>query len=534
MNNFKLNRSLKSFVLYFTSQKKQNKPTPVPTAKTAKRSYSGARASRLESDWVVSSTSVDAELQGALRRLRDRSREQIRNNDYVRGAVQTLVNNVVGNGIRFQANVGKGKGFSDRRNQIIEDKFAEWSKPKNCDIAEKLSWCQMQRLIFRSLVESGEVFIRKHYPRRPGVPFCLEIIESDRIEDNYGYSPQSSPTGNLVKMGIELDKYGKALFYYLRPFHPGDLMFHPRSTANNGPYGLERVPADQMIHLFISDRPGQTRGIPWVSSSLQRIRNLNGYEEAELIAARASASVMGFRVTKDVDLLERDEAGNPIDSLEPGTIKELAPGEEFVGFDPSRPNDAFEPFVHMMLRGLAANLGIDFESISRDYSQSNYSSSRLALLQVRDTYQHLQKWFIEYFLQPVFDEWLNTAILSGELKFSDYELNPDRYRNVRWRPRGWTWVDPYKETQASIAAIGAGLSTLTSELAKQGLDVEEVMLERAAELQLAEDLGLIPPAEEELEDSEEVREFASPQEFNQFLKEIMQKGMEDDDDPNWD
>lgn len=515
---------------FFNSTSKTKEPKTVQ-----KRSYSGSRGSRLESDWVAGSTSIDAELVNALRRLRNRSREQIRNNDYARCAVSTLVNNVVGNGVFFEANVGQGKGFVNPRNELIEQKFKIWSKAKNCDIANKLNWSQMQRLVFRSLIESGEVFIRKHYPNRQGVPFCLELIEADRVEDNYGYSPQTSPSGNLIKMGVELDKYGKPLFYYLRPFHPGDLLFHPRSIAgqSGGPYGLERVPADQIIHLMVSDRPGQTRGVPWLASSLQRVKNLNGYEEAELVAARASASVMGFRVTKDVDLLERDEAGNPVDSLEPGTIKELAPGEEFVGFDPSRPNDAFEPFVRTMLRGLAANLGIDYESISRDYSQSNYSSSRLALLQVRDTYQFLQKWLIDYFLQPVFDEWLNMAVLSGELKFIDYELNPQRYQSVRWRPRGWTWVDPYKETQASIAAIDAGLTTLTSELAKQGLDIEDVMLERASELELARELGLLPEVEAmdapDTGQDSEVREFSDVKEFSQWIAKIIEEGLDDDE-----
>ena len=479
-----LDRSLPSFGLI---GKRSLKATTPPQ----RRSFAGARSSRLEMDWQAGSNSADSELATALRKLRNRSREQLRNNDYARGAVATIVNNVVGNGIKFQAQVGSGKGYSDRRNELIENLFEKWGKKQNCDMANRLSFCQFQRLALRSMIESGEVFIRKHYSGGL-IPFRLELIESDRIEDEYGYSPSVSNTGNLVKMGIEFDPYGKVMAYYLRPFHPGDLLFHPRTIASgtNAPYGLERVPADQIIHLFIPERPGQSRGIPWLSSSLQRLKNLGGYEEAELVAARARAAVMGFRITKDPDLSELDDRGQPVDTLEPGTIKELAPGEEFVGFDPTRPNDAFEPFIRMMLRGVAANLGIDFESVSRDFSQSNYSSSRLALIQVRDSYRSLQELFIETFLQPIFEAWLDITILNGSLSFPDYESNPDRYTKVRWRPRGWSWVDPWKETQASIEAINAGLSTLTQELSKQGLDIQEVLTERASELELANSLGL--------------------------------------------
>ena len=500
-------------------------------AKTAqKRSFAGARSSRLEMDWQAGNNSADSELSTALRKLRNRSREQLRNNDYARGAVATIVNNVVGHGIKFQAQVGSGRGYSDRRNELIEALFNKWSKKANCDMANRLSFCQFQRLALRSMIESGEVFIRKHYSGDL-MPFRLELIESDRVEDEYGYSP-SVNNRHIIKMGIEFDTYGKVIAYYLRPFHPGELLFHPVTIApNNGPYGLERVPADQIIHLFIPERPGQSRGIPWLSSSLQRLKNLGGYEEAELVAARASAAVMGFRITKDPDLSELDDRGQPVDTLEPGTIKELAPGEEFVGFDPTRPNDAFEPFIRMMLRGVAANLGIDFESVSRDFSQSNYSSSRLALIHVKDSYRSLQEFFIETFLQPVFEEWLNIAVLHGDLNFPDYELNPDRYSRVRWRPRGWSWVDPWKETQASIEAINAGLSTLTQELAKQGLDVQEVLTERAEELELARSLGLeltglSGPDEQEMD----LANLSDSQQFGRWIAGLTEQFEEDEDD----
>ena len=523
MKSFRLDRTLKSFALHFTAKDKPSRGPAVTWG--ASREFTGARSSRLEMDWHPSSTSADAELVSAITKLRNRSRDLLRNNDYARGAVAVIVNNVIGQGIRFQAQIprARGAGVDDRRNEALEYQFKRWSR--SCDTTGRLSFCQFQRLALRSLIESGEVFIRKHY-NGPNIPFTLELIEADRVEVDYGLSPSQSASGDIIKMGIEQDPYGRPRAYYLRRFHPGDIVFHPRNiVGTSGPYSLERVPADQIIHLFIPDRPGQSRGIPWMTSSLQRLRNLGGYEEAELVAARASAAVMGFRVTKDPDLTERDSYGDPVDSLEPGTIKELAPGEEFIGFDPSRPNQSFEPFIHACLRGLAANLGVDFESISRDFSQSNYSSSRLALLQVRETYQSIQAWFIESFCQPVLEEWLDAAVLSGALQFADYELNPDRYSQVRWRPRGWSWVDPAKETEAAVTAIDYGLSTLTRELAKQGLDLEEVLQERARELQLAQDLGLsIGPPEEE----DDLPTLSDSRAFSRWLSHLIEDELDED------
>lgn len=48
-----------------------------------------------------------------------------------------------------------------------------------------------------------------------------------------------------------------------------------------------------------------------------------------------------------------------------------------------------------------------------------------------------------------------------------------RNQKIRWTPRGWSWVDPHKEINATLAAIKAGLTNLTEEVAKQGGNFEE-------------------------------------------------------------
>ncbi len=52
--------------------------------------------------------------------------------------------------------------------------------------------------------------------------------------------------------------------------------------------------ADEVLHLYIQERPGQTRGVTWFASALQRLHMLDGYENAELVRARASSALMGF------------------------------------------------------------------------------------------------------------------------------------------------------------------------------------------------------------------------------------------------
>ena len=103
----------------------------------------------------------------------------------------------------------------------------------------------------------------------------------------------------------------------------------------------------------------------------------------------------------------------------------------------------------------------------------------------------IQKYLEERFLQPLFDLWLELAVLSGNLELPNYELDRDKYRKVRWLFRGWAWVDPQKEVQASVIAIKAGLKTQAECVAEMGGDIEELLPARKNEVEQAEQLGLV-------------------------------------------
>ena len=461
------------------------------------RRYDGARRGRLNADWMAMGTSANSELYGELSTLRNRSRDLIRNNDYARGMIRNIVDNVVFTGIGFQAQVkdvrDKGKN-NDRINEVIEAAWKDWCLPEHCDVSGTNSFAEIQRLAMRSLLESGEVFIRKIADRfgNSGIPFALEVLESDRCAEDYN----SSHNGNQIVMGVEIDKWCKPVAYWFYDYHPGDYFHNETGGRGMGnARGLTRIEASEVIHLFLRERPGAVRGVPILYSTIQRLRNLGEYEKSELVAARAAASIMGLVHTPHNDLLgepNKDGETNlpPDEQLAPGMMRYLAPGESFEGFAPNRPNSAFATFFESQLRGSGAGVGVSYENVSNDFSKSNYSSSRLSLLQTRDRWKVLQVWFISTFLRRVYCDWLDAAVLSGVLNFPDYEMRPQRYREIRWTPRGWSWVDPHKEINATIAAIKAGLTTLTEEVAKQGGDFEENVKILARERAILEQYGI--------------------------------------------
>ena len=450
-----------------------------------KRRYDGARLNRSNSDWLVSSSSADSDLRSDLVRLRNRSRDLIRNNPYLKHAIQaTLPNNIIGTGLGFQSQVKRKRGdkLDDDLNQQIEDAWLEWQEADYCHTAGKLTFGDLQRLAIKSVAESGEVLfriIRSSFGGSP-IPIALEIIESDQLCDSHAVSGYG---GNLIKMGVELNEWQRPVAYHLYPYHPGDTQF--TRAVENGK--LIRVAADDVYHLFLSDRPGQTRGVPWLHAVINRCRQMNAFEDAKITTARAQALINAFITTPDpenVVLAGETENGDRTWDLDSGEAIVLQPGEQVQAFIPSTPNDNGSEFLKSLLRSAAIATGISYEAFTGDFSSTSYSSARTALLQERDCYQVLQNWFINCFLLPFYREWLDVAVLSGRLKIDDYFQNRAHYCKPKFTSRGWPWVDPLKEVNANIEAVKAGFKTLTEIAAESGKDFEDIVKTRRRELDL--------------------------------------------------
>ncbi|MFZ6734736.1 phage portal protein [Undibacterium sp. Ji42W] len=484
-----------SVVLRAWNAERQAQKNLLNKANVAKRMYAGAAMNRLSGEYSALNTSADSEIITSLRVLRARSRELMRDNEYAKAAIRIIKNNVIGSGIGMQAQVKTASGtLMTKVNDQIEEVFAEWCDKDTCDPAGKLCFSDMERLLIGSIAENGEALVRKvRLPFGNGrIPYALELIEADRLVDQWSVARANN--GNIIRMGVEQNAWGRPVAFWMYPTHPGDYQFTSFVES-----ALIRVPAEDIIHLFIPERIGQTRGVPWFHATLKRLRNMQGYEEAEIIAARASASIVGIIETPDPlipdndELLEGEGAVEPELNMTPGTFQQLRPGEKFNGFNPSRPNGAMDPFMRYMLRAFATGVGVSYESVSRDYSRGNYSNSRLALLDDRDLWRVLQGWFIRNFRQEVHRDLVDAAVLAGELNFPDYYSKPKKYRPVRFKPRGWSWIDPAKEVTAYKTAVRAGFMTVSDVIAltSEHSDAEDVFKERRRELDMMKENDLV-------------------------------------------
>ena len=463
---------------------------PFNRKRKQRRNYAGAATNRLTSDWVSQGTSADSEVKNSLRILRNRARSLVRDSDFAKSALRAVKNNVIGQGIKHQAQVRMVRGgrLDERLNSLIEHEWKKWGKAKNCHAGGTLSWSDVQRLCLNSMIESGEVFIRfvNQQFGDSRVPLGLEILEADFLDDDY---TGLESNGNRVRMGVEINEWGRPVAYHFLTYHPGDYQF---SYGNIAQKRRIRVPADEIIHLYSPDRPGQTRGITAFASAIMRLNNLKGYEEAEIIAARASSAMMGFVRTPDQELFEDGTYDDQsVLDFAPGSIRRLAPGEEMQFFSPSRPDDAFTPFVAQMLRAVAAGVGCSYTQVSSDFSQSNYSSSRLELLETRAHYRTLQQYMIETLCQRVYEKWMDMAVMSGSLRLPGFDIDPDRYYESKWIAPASQFVDPQKEAEAYKSLVRSGIMTLSQVISLHGGDFEEVMRQRQHELAMLDELGIV-------------------------------------------
>jgi lambda family phage portal protein len=469
------------------AKKRRQQATP---SAPRRRMYQGAQFSRLTADWVTGNTSADSEIYGSAQKLRDRARQLCRDNDYARQALRAIEGNVIGQGIPFQSQVRMQRGgrLDTQVNDAIEAGWRQWTTARHCHTGGKLSFADIERLVIRACAESGEVFVRLVRQSFGGstVPLAMEVIEADQLDDGLNGRSQQ---GNEIRMGVEVDGWGRPIAYHFLAYHPGDYQFSNQQISTQR---HKRIPAEEIIHLYRAERPGQTRGVTWFASAIQRLHHLAGYEQAEVVRARASSALMGFITSPEGELIGDDVMdGERVSNFEPGVFKYLNPGESVTVPSLDSPDGQFEPFLRAMLRAMAAGIGCSYETISRDFSQTNYSSSRLSLIEDRDHWRILQSWMIENFHRRVFHEWIELAVLSNALSLPGYELSPERFKAARWMPRGWAWVDPAKEVAAYKEAVRCGFKTLGEVVAEQGGDLEEIFVQLESERLLAEKHGLV-------------------------------------------
>lgn len=461
---------------------------PAPAA-APRRAYMAAAPSRLLADLPNgASQAPNRDIRMALSVLRARSRWLAQNDGYSKGFLRLLRRNVVGpTGFTLQMRVknDRGDGMDRNANDRIEAAWAEWGRVGSCDVTGKMSFADFSRMLITSIGRDGEALVRMVPGGFNRFGMALQALDPSRLDENLNTSVPGSVVGNirlgagnLLRQGVETDRFGRPVAYWLKTTMPNDDIV---TVPNRGRY--ERIPAEQMLHLFVVDWPdGQARGVPWLEAGVRALAMLDGYSEAELTAARVAAGKMGFyKLDSDAEDIDGElaEDGTLVQQAEAGSFELLPKGVEVEAFDPQHPNQAFKDFVSAILRQAAAGAGISYNAFANDAAGLNYSALRATELEDRDEWRTLQDWLIGCFAVPVFDAWLRRAFLMEAIGLPASKFF--KFNAPNFIGRGWQWVDPQNEVKAAAEAVALGITSRTQIVAERGGDFEQIAAELAAE-----------------------------------------------------
>lgn len=453
-------------------------PHPAPRAATT-GAHETTGSGRRSLAWRASHDGPNAALDYGASRLRDQSRDLCRSNTYAAGIRNRVMAHVVGTGIVPQVADATAKSL-----------FARWTDEAAADGVT--DFYGMQALAVSAVVEAGEVFIRFRQRRAEdglSVPLQLQMLEAEHVPFDKN---EATPSGGYIRQGIEFNAIGSRVAYWMYRRHPAD----------NTPGGADlipvRVPAAEVMHIFWPTRPGQLRGEPWLTRAMAKLKDLDAYDDAELVRKKTAAMFAGFvRRPVPEGMSEEDlarawgdgatiDGGVGIATLEPGTMQILEPGEDIEFSAPGDVGGQYEAFMRRQLLAIAAAVGVLYEQLTGDYSQGNDRLWRAAFNEFRRLCEQWQHHMVVFqFCRPVWRRWSDMAVLSGAL---DASVLP---ATVPWVPQGWPYINPVQDATAKKIEVRGGFTSRSRVISERGDSAVEIDAENAADRKRAGDAGLV-------------------------------------------
>jgi lambda family phage portal protein len=435
-------------------------------AAALKRHYEAATLGRRTNGWHRPSTDVNAAVGPYAGRLRDVTRELVRNNPYAARALVTIVNHTVGGwGI-----VAKPAPASPRAAAL----WAAWAGTTACDADGRYDFAGLQKLVMRTVVESGEALVRKRL-RRPEdglpIPLQLQVLEPDYLDT---LKDRLLPNGGRIVQGIELDAIGRRVGYWLFPEHPG--------ASSTMALQSVKVPADQIQHVFRPLRPGQMRGVSWFASSLQRFKDLDEFEDATLMKQRVAAC-LSVITSGETPLGDADDTKTPgIDYLQPGGIHQVEAGASISVVQPPSVRE-YPDYVANVLRSIAAGLDLTYEDLTGNYEDLPFSAARMSRnshwTAVKDWQWNL---LIPQFCDPAWRWAMEVAQVFGHVT-----TQPE----AEWTEEPPPMIDPEREGIAYQRLMRNGLISWSGAARERGYDPMTLLGEIADDFQRFDEAGVV-------------------------------------------
>lgn len=433
-----------------------------------RRSYEAAASGRRTKSFSrATSTGPNVEVGNSLVKLRDRSRHFVRNNGWAKRAQGVICANVIGEGIR--------PAPSGTVNQVKKIKaiWKSWAETTACDWDGKNTFYGLQELIMREIVEAGDCLIvrrRVSITSENPIPVQIQVLEGDQLDHSKNYVNEKG----FARLGVQYTNEGKVSGYWIWSQHPTDITINLKTDS-------EFIPIEDVIHPFELLRAGQARGVPMGVSAFMKLSDFSDYEDAQLVRQKVAAAFAAFVANPTGD---KTKESDNLEHIEPGIIQYLDDGEQITFSDPPGA-DGYGEYSKKILQGIAAAYEITYEMLTMDYSNVNFTSGRMAKIDVSGRFRKLQyNMIVPQVCVKVWNWFMNAVIISG-LQNTYIPCNA-----TDWTAPRVQQLDPVKETNARISQISAGLQTWSEVVREDGRDPVEFLEEYKRDMEALKDAGV--------------------------------------------
>lgn len=466
----------------------RKKPRNVPAKSRIdfkpRASYEAAQSTRRAMDmWGSAGVSgPNTEIAAAHFALVQRSRWEIQNNPSAYRARSVVSTWTVGTGIVPSIPVPE-----------VADLWERWIGVADAD-ENAVDFYSLQYQAMNEVFAGGEVLgrLRRRFTSDGlPVPLQVQLIPTE-------YMPLSAwdrPAGAKTICGMEYDEIGRRVAYWMFNRHPRELM------ANSAKPEMRRVPAEDVLHSFVADDTGLSRGVPWLSRALITLHDIIEYLDAEMMrkktAALLSVIVTDPAPTPSVGMVDgtdplgqaEEDINTNLPPLSPGVIMRVGHGTDVSVVQPADVGGSFDPFVKQQFLLISQGLGIPYELLTGNFGSISDRTARLVFKSFERDVVRWQRQLVADICRPVWRAWLHAAIESGAwTPKNDEELA--LVREVKWIAPPFPHVHPTQEVQANILAIAAGLKSRKQVVAEGGGNFRVTVREIAEDAALYDEFSI--------------------------------------------
>ena len=479
--------------------------------------------------WIVEAGNAEDNIDLYSSTLRQRARDLYAGGGLGRSGPQTLTTSVVGWGIQPKPKIdGDYLNMTDEAREEAERnilrEFRLWAENTMCDAERQQNFYGLQELAFRSMLMSGDVFALFGMEENKRTPYMttIRLLEADRIctPETAGDSESTEVEGGgRIIDGVEISKTGAVVRYHIASRSP----LAENDSSELTWQAIEAFGKDtgypNILHIMTHERPEQRRGIPFVASEIEQIKQFSRYMNAELAANVVSAMLTAFIISEEEDGKTLEDAVNEDEKvtddslsleLAPGAVYELPPGKKVETANPLRSNSQFESFVNTSIMVMASSMGLPKSVLVKKY-ESNYTAARAELLDFWRTVRVYRTKFNTMFNQPVYEQWLAEAVAAGRIEAPGFFDDPAiraAWCGCSWMGASMGHVDPLKEVNAAEARIANNITTQEQEASEyNGNDWAANIRQRRREILALQDLkDMIEPPDDQPDDENDDNE----------------------------